>query len=168
MKQHRWTISMAISCLGMLCVPSHAYNAPARVRADIFDAVGPFALPHPRLPYPSVISGPQNRLPSPELPSSIPGGIQVLPFAALRPEARGFFSATQKVFASAPNNSGPSKEMMDTGFDKGQKPVAPTVDGSETSKDPRAAKNPKKKAPPLRDSIRIQVPTWELENEIGI
>lgn len=156
------------SLLGMLFVPKLAYSAPldiVEIRQPAMPVL-PVVFPG-RLPIPSWIPGPAIQLPTPSIPLvSISGRISVVAFVAPRQENKGLFAAAQKAFAAAPGAAAPSAAQLKTGFDQGPQPSA---SGAPSAVD---AKDVKKDEPVRRKRVErsrvIQVPTWELENEIGI
>jgi hypothetical protein len=182
MKRHPWLIITAASLLGALLAPAAAIAAQFQTVEAIMPLMPVLPVvnfPGRPLPFPSVIPGPQIQLPSPIIPVvSIPGVIQVTPFVPATPfvaqpkaTAKGFFPAAQKMFAAAPSGQGPNEGQLNAAFDTGAKSDAAAVEtddtvraGSVEVRDPK--KDQKKK--PVQHTRLIQVPTWELENEIGI
>jgi len=172
MKRHHWLILIVISLLGMLFIPKTAYSADFRVIESIRPVlpIQPVILPVRPLPMPSAIPGPLVNLPSPSIPLvSIPGTIVVRPFVVARGDAKGFFPQAQKMFAGSADGKGPSEGQLNAGFDSGAK-TAPAVEADGTVKPGTVVITPKKdeKKKRVERPRVIQVPTWELEREIGI
>jgi hypothetical protein len=169
MKQHHWLIIIVASLLGMLLVPKTAYSANFRA-VEIISPVAPVITPIssvilPRLPIPTTIPGPAVNLPSPVIPLvSIQDSIKVAKFVAPKQEGKGLFAAAQKSFAAAPGEKAPAQGQLNAGFDNTSKPGAKA---DAVSAEDDIQPQPRKTQRPQNSRV-IQVPTWELENEIGI
>lgn len=179
MKHHHMGLIIAAALVG---APAHAanFNVVEAIRPLPNLPVLPLTLPGRPLPIPTSIPGPAIQLPGPIVPlTSIPGVIQVAPYVPAAPVLpvqkvqKGFFAASQKMFAAAPGQSAPSAQQLNAGFDAGSKASAPAVkadDGSvEVKKDGKKEEpKPVVKRRPIERSVVIPVPTLELEREIGI
>jgi len=179
MKRHPWIIITAASLLAALLSPAAIFAG----QFQTIEAISPLMLvipvvnlPGRPLPMPSVIPGPQIQLPSPTIPLvSIPTVIQVTPFITVTPivaqpraVAKGFFPAARKMFADSPSGKGPSEGRLNAAFDTGSHSEAAAVETGETVRSVEVRDPKKSKQKPAAHTGRIQVPTWELENEIGI
>ena len=177
MKRHHWLIITAASLLAALSpAASAAQFSTVELAMPLMPVLPVVNLPGRRLPIPSVIPGPQIQLPSPVIPViSIPGVIEAAPMVVVTPfiaqpraNAKGFFPAARKMFADSPSGKGPSQGQLNAAFDTGSKASAVAVQAGDGAVEVQSPKKEQQKKKPA-DRVRlIQVPTWELENEIGI
>jgi hypothetical protein len=171
MKRNYWLVIIIASLLGMFFIPKMAYSAEFRAIPRVNLPAAPIlpivSLPNLPLPFPSTIPGPAIQLPIPAIPVvSVPERIQVTGIAMAPRQEKGVFASAQKAFAAAPGAAAPSSQQLNTGFDEGTKTAvhAGAVEVEDAPR-PQPKRQQKKR---VENSRVIQLPTWELENEIGI